>query len=81
MKASHLADALGRKRISETLGVGVTAVSNAVVRDKFPATWFLAVRELATAEGLECPPELFGMKPSNQSPSSAPASPSTREVS
>lgn len=62
---SQLADALGRLQIAQVVGVGATAVSNAVVRGKFPSSWFLAVRALAEREGCECPPELFMMKPVN----------------
>lgn len=60
--ASELADAIGRKRMADTLGVGVTAVSNAVVRGWFPSSWFLAVKNMAEAEGQECPPSLFKMR-------------------
>lgn len=63
MTASDLADALGRKIIADALGVLPTAVSNAVVRGWFPSSWFLAVKSLAESRGVECPPELFKMKP------------------
>jgi hypothetical protein len=59
--AYKLADAIGRKKISDTLGVGVTAVSNAVVRGHFPSSWFLAVQALAGDE-VDCPPTLFNMR-------------------
>jgi hypothetical protein len=58
---SELADAIGRKTISDTLGVGVTAVSNAVVRGHFPSSWFLAVQALA-GDDVDCPPNLFNMR-------------------
>lgn len=60
--ASELANALGRKTIADALGVGLTAVSNAVVRGWFPSSWFLAVKSVADAAGQECPPELFRMR-------------------
>lgn len=60
--ASELADALGRKTIADALGVGLTAVSNAVVRGWFPSSWFLAVKSVADAAGQECPPALFKMR-------------------
>lgn len=60
--ASDLADALGRKTIADALGVGLTAVSNAVVRGWFPSSWFLAVKGIADAAGQDCPPELFRMR-------------------
>ena len=69
MMTSHeLADALGRKNIADAVGVGATAVSNAVVRGSFPASWYLAMAGLAAKAGTECPPALFGMRASNSSP-------------
>lgn len=59
---SDIADKIGRKRIAATVGVGVTAVSNAVARGVFPATWADAIRALAKTQGLECPGAVFGMK-------------------
>jgi hypothetical protein len=63
MNVNELAAALGRKEIAEAVGVGVTAVSNAVRREKrFPASWFMACSLLGQAKGVEVPPLLFGMK-------------------
>jgi hypothetical protein len=62
MNALTFADAVGRKKIAEALGVGATAVSNGVVRGKFPSSWFLACQDLAHEAGVDCPPELFGMR-------------------
>lgn len=62
LNAQSLADALGRQTIADACGVGLTAVSNAVVRGRFPSSWFLAVQSLAAQSGLECPPALFRMK-------------------
>ena len=61
MTASELADALGRKNIAAAAGVGMTAVSNAVVRGAFPAAWFIVVSNLARQQGADCPHELFNM--------------------
>ena len=61
--ASELADALGRKNIAEAVNFGPTAVSNAVVRGWFPATWFMVMSDLSRKAGSECPPELFKMLP------------------
>lgn len=58
---SEIADAIGRRKIADTLNLGVTAVSNAVVRGTFPASWFLAIGELCEERGIECPPSLFNM--------------------
>lgn len=63
MTASELADALGRKNIAGAVHFGPTAVSNAVVRGWFPATWFMVMSDLAKKAGSECPPELFKMLP------------------
>lgn len=71
--ALELADAVGRKQISDALGVGLTAVSNAVVRGAFPSSWFLVVKSLAEKGGHSCPPELFNMRSVN--PPSVNASP------
>ena len=60
--ADELADAIGRKKIAEAFGVGMTAVSNAVVRERFPSSWFVQMSEFARQVDMPCPPELFGMK-------------------
>lgn len=62
MTALEFANALGRANIAEASGVGLTAVSNAVVREWFPSSWYLACKALADKEGVACPPELFKMK-------------------
>lgn len=61
----ELANAVGRKEMADALGVGLTAVSNAVVRGWFPSSWFLVVKSLADALGHDCPPDLFKMKGGN----------------
>jgi hypothetical protein len=61
MTASELADAIGRKKLVAALPVGATAVSNAVVRGRFPSSWFLVACRLAEEAGVECDPALFGM--------------------
>ena len=60
--ASQFADTVGRKKLADAAGVLPTAVSNAVVRGWFPSSWFLTAQSLAAEHGIECPPELFGMK-------------------
>ena len=60
--ATRFADAIGRREIAEAVGVGPTAVSNAVVRGWFPATWFLILQGLAEKHGVDCPPQIFKMK-------------------
>lgn len=61
----ELANAVGRKEMADALGVGLTAVSNAVVRGWFPSSWFLVVKSLADGIGHECPPDLFKMRGGN----------------
>jgi hypothetical protein len=58
---SNIADALGRSQMAEALGVGKTAVSNAVVRGKFPPSWFLVISRMAAGLEIPCPPSAFGM--------------------
>lgn len=59
---AQIADSLGRKAIAEAIGVGKTAVSNAVVRGKFPPSWFLILSRMAADAGVDCPPSAFGMQ-------------------
>jgi len=66
--ASNFADAIGRMKMAQVLGVGATAVSNAVVRGVFPASWLSACTILASESGQECPPELFGQKGLHNTP-------------
>lgn len=68
MNASEFADALGRKKLADAVGVGTTAVSNAVVRGWFPASWFLVCDGLAGRAGVPCPPHLFRMRAFNDTP-------------
>lgn len=60
--APQFADAIGRKKMSDALNVGATAVSNAVVRGWFPSSWFLVCLGLAKEGGVDCPPCLFKIK-------------------
>lgn len=57
--ASVICDALGRKAIADACGVGLTAVSNASVENRFPAKWFRVVRSMCDAVGQGCPEDLF----------------------
>ena len=61
MTVSELADALGRKQIAEAVGVNASAVSNALARGGFPATWYESMSKLAKLRGIECPLCLFIM--------------------
>jgi hypothetical protein len=63
MKTAHdFASAVGRNNLAKAADVGLTAISNAVVRGWFPPSWFVAAKALADEKGVECPPDLFGMK-------------------
>jgi len=65
--AAEVADMVGRGNIAAAVGVGLTAVSNAVARDKrFPPSWYLALAKLASDRGFTLAPELCGMKGANQ---------------
>lgn len=57
-----IADTLGRKAIAEAVGVVPTAVSNAVKRGEFPASWYFAVSALAKKRGLHVDPAAFKVK-------------------
>lgn len=60
--AKQLADALGRAEIAQRLGVGATAVSNAVVRGAFPSSWYAVIRAMAKARGIDCPMKCFAWR-------------------
>jgi hypothetical protein len=62
MTTSQFADAVGRKNIASAVGVELTAVSNAVVKGSFPASWFDALEALAALTGTDCPRSIFGFK-------------------
>jgi hypothetical protein len=59
MEAKDLAQALGRTAMAARLDVGLTAISNATVRGKFPAQWFAVLKQMADEAGVECPMCLF----------------------
>lgn len=61
-KAKHIADQLGQAKIALALGVGVTAVNNAVSREYFPATWYPVIRDMCREAGQECPESAFNFK-------------------
>ena len=73
LTASQFADKVGRQRMADEVGVLATAVSNAVVRGRFPSSWFVVCKALAASEGIPCPPDLFGMKSHSRKRGDAPA--------
>ena len=58
----QFADAVGRKQIASALGIKDTAVSNAVVRGKFPSSWFNVLEAVARDAGIDCPRGMFRFK-------------------
>ena len=64
-QAVTIADKLGRTELAKAIGVGSTAISNAVIRGKFPPSWYLVVSQMCSRAGIDCPPELFQMKSTN----------------
>lgn len=60
---SKIVDGIGRQAMSDRLGVGLTAISNAVVARRFPAAWYAVVLDMCRKEGLDCPMDAFNWKP------------------
>lgn len=58
----HLADTISRRLIAARVGVGMTAVSTAISRGKFPASWFVEMQALCEERGIDCPVEAFNFK-------------------
>ncbi|WP_319528963.1 hypothetical protein [uncultured Cohaesibacter sp.] len=50
---------LGAKAVAARLGVGVTAVSNAVVAGSFPSAWWFELTAMGRERGLDVPVSLF----------------------
>lgn len=59
---STICDKLGRDAIMRRLGVGKTAISNAVTAGKFPASWYAGLSDMCAASGIECPLEAFSFR-------------------
>lgn len=57
--AAEVCDRIGRRVIADRIGVGLTQVSNASVEGRFPAKWYIAMRELCASAGIDCPEGLF----------------------
>lgn len=58
----RISETIGQRHIAEALGVGTTAVSNAVVRGIFPPSWFVVIKRLCSERGIECPEAAFNFK-------------------
>ena len=56
-------DTVGRADIAAAVGdVSLAAVSNAIKRGRFPATWVMGVKRLAAEKGVDCPDALFNQR-------------------
>lgn len=56
---SDICDALGRRAIAARLGRSVAAVSNAASDGVFPSAWYIVIREMCAAAGVDCPVAAF----------------------
>ncbi|WP_412506191.1 hypothetical protein [Roseovarius sp. SYSU LYC5161] len=60
--AKDIAARIGQRRIAMALGIGVTAVNNAVVRGKFPAACLPVIRQICATEGITCHESAFNVR-------------------
>jgi hypothetical protein len=60
--AKDIAARIGQRRIAMALGVGATAVNNAVARGKFPAAWLPVIRQICAADGITCHESAFNFR-------------------
>lgn len=60
--AKRIADLIGRQTIARRVGVKYGAVSAAVTRGGFPASWHLIVKDLCAERSVDCPDEAFSFK-------------------
>lgn len=56
---AQICEAIGRDAIARSVDVKPNSVSNAIADNRFPARWFIAVKELCDAAGMPCPAHLF----------------------
>lgn len=61
--ASKMISVLGVKEIAAAVGVRhCSAVYNAASGGRFPASWFLSIRDMCEEVGIECPESLFNWR-------------------
>lgn len=65
LSPSEFADRVGRKKIAEALNVGQSAVSEAITRGLFSASWFDPLEKMARDEGIACPRSMFKWRKTN----------------
>jgi hypothetical protein len=72
LTVADICDAIGRKVIASRLGVGKTAVSNAVAEGVFPARWYREINMLCLEHDVPCCDEIFNFvrTPGDTAPSS-----------
>ncbi|WP_109464387.1 helix-turn-helix domain-containing protein [Albibacillus kandeliae] len=59
-----ICDGVGRKELADRLGVGKASITNALREGAFPASWYMEVKALCDASGLDCPLEAFNFRSS-----------------
>jgi hypothetical protein len=57
-----ISDEIGRKRLAALIGVGRSAVTNAIKDGVFPASWFVVVSRECEAAKIDCPLSAFNFK-------------------
>lgn len=57
-----ICDRVGRKAISDAVGVSKAAVTNALSDGRFPASWYPAVKCVCDRAGVGCEMRLFSWK-------------------
>ncbi|GJM01936.1 MAG: hypothetical protein DHS20C08_04370 [Rhodomicrobium sp.] len=62
MTVKQLIYDIGRKELTSRLGVGDTAISEAIKRGVLPASWCPIVMDLAKEAGVEVPDSMFNWK-------------------
>lgn len=60
--AEAFLESVGRETLSDRLGVGLTAISNASVANKLSNGWYEAIEDICKDKGLEFPKHLFNMR-------------------
>lgn len=58
----EICDALGRAKIAARIGCKVTAVSNCVTPNQFPAQWYVILEEMCREHDMTCPRKLFSFR-------------------
>lgn len=63
MASTHdIIRAIGRRDLATAVGVGLSAVDNALIRGTMPSAWYFAVAAICAERGVPCPPEAFNFK-------------------